>query len=82
MDNKLDWATCELLAYGTLIKEGFSVRLTGQDSKRGTFSHRHAIYYDYETGDSLSPLKELAKKNEREFCIYNSPLSEMAVLGF
>ena len=81
-ENKLDWAVCELAAYGTLIKEGFSVRLTGQDSKRGTFSHRHAIYYDYETQESLSPLKQLAKGNQLEFCLYNSPLSEMAVLAF
>lgn len=81
-DNKLDWALCELAAYGTLIKEGFSVRLTGQDSKRGTFSHRHAVYYDYENAELLSPLKQLANENGREFCLYNSPLSEMAVLAF
>lgn len=81
-NNKLDWAVCELSAYGTLIKDGFSVRLTGQDSKRGTFSHRHAVYYDYETRQTLSPLKQLAKSQQLEFCLYNSPLSEMAVLAF
>ena len=81
-NNKLDWALCELAAYGTLIKDGFSVRLTGQDSKRGTFSHRHAIYYDYEKTNSFSPLKQMAKENHKEFCLYNSPLSEMAVLAF
>ena len=81
-ENKLDWALCELAAYGTLLKDGFSVRLTGQDSKRGTFSHRHAIYYDYEKKETLSPLKQLAKNNDQEFCLYNSPLSEMAVLAF
>ena len=81
-EDKLDWALCELSAYGCLIKEGFSVRLTGQDSKRGTFSHRHAIYYDYEAEGSVSPLKQLAKQNNQEFCLYNSPLSEMAVLAF
>ena len=81
-DNKLDWALCELLAYASLIKDGFSVRLSGQDSKRGTFSHRHAMYYDYKNNRAFSPLKEFAKKHEREFCLYNSPLSEMAVLGF
>lgn len=80
--NNLDWATCELLAYGSLILDGFSVRLSGQDSKRGTFSHRHAVYYDYDTNQSFFPLKELARKKDREFCLYNSPLSEMAVLGF
>ena len=78
----MDWTVCELAAYGTLIKDGFSVRLTGQDSKRGTFSHRHAMYYDYETKKSLSPLKQMAKQSQLEFCLYNSPLSEMAVLAF
>ena len=82
LDNTLDWATCELLAYASLIKDGFSVRLSGQDSKRGTFSHRHAMYYDCENNEAFSPLKEFAKKQEKEFCLYNSPLSEMAVLGF
>lgn len=81
-NNKLDWAVCELMAYGSLIQDGFSARLTGQDSKRGTFSHRHAVYYDYQNNEAFTPLKELAKKQGREFCIYNSPLSEMAVLGF
>lgn len=80
--NQLDWAICELAAYGTLINEGFSVRLTGQDSKRGTFSHRHAIYYDCQKKNSFSPLKQMAKENNKEFCLYNSPLSEMAVLAF
>lgn len=80
--NELDWSICELAAYGSLIAQGFSVRLTGQDSKRGTFSHRHAIYYDYKTSASLSPLKQLALKHKREFCLYNSPLSEMAVMAF
>jgi len=80
--NKLDWAICELMAYGSLIQDAYSVRLTGQDSKRGTFSHRHAVYYDYQNNESFIPLKSLAKKQGKEFCIYNSPLSEMAVLGF
>ena len=81
-NNKLDWAACELMTYGSLIQDGFSVRLTGQDSKRGTFSHRHAVYYDYQNNEAFTPLKELAKKQGREFCIYNSSLSEMAVLAF
>ena len=81
--DRLDWTVCELTAYGSLVKEGFSVRLTGQDSKRGTFSHRHAIYYDYkQKGLSFSPLKQLARNHNKEFCLYNSPLSEMAVLAF
>ena len=82
LNNKLDWASCELLAYASLITDGFSIRLSGQDSKRGTFSHRHAMYYDYENNRAFSPIKEFAKKQGREFCLYNSPLSEMAVLGF
>ena len=90
-EKRLDWGLCELAAYGTLLKDGCSVRLTGQDSKRGTFSHRHAVYFDYETGKEFSPLKEfIANRIEiksppgrkRECCIYNSPLSEAAVLGF
>ncbi len=81
-EDKLDWAVCELAAYGALLKEGFSVRLTGQDSKRGTFSHRHAVYYDYKTKEPFSPLKQLAESHNQEFCLYNSPLSEMAVLAF
>lgn len=80
--DQLDWGLCELLSYGTLLKDGFSVRLTGQDSKRGTFSHRHAIYYDYEKEQEYSPLKQLIKGKNQECCLYNSPLSEMAVLAF
>ncbi len=79
-EDKLDWALCELASYGTLLKDGFSIRLTGQDIKRGTFSHRHAIYYDYETEEEFSPLKQLNKN--QECCLYNSPLSEMAALAF
>jgi len=79
-EDQLDWALCELASYGTLLKDGFSIRLTGQDSKRGTFSHRHAIYYDYETEKEFSPLKQLS--HNQECCLYNSPLSEMAVLAF
>ena len=80
--NELDWALCELSAYGTLLQDGFSVRLSGQDSKRGTFSHRHSIYFDKESGRELSPLKTAFAGNGVECCLYNSPLSEMAVLGF
>ena len=78
---KVDWALAELAAYGTLCMEGFSVRMSGQDCKRGTFSHRHAVYVDTKTGKELIPLTRLSE-NQGEFCIYNSPLSEMAVLGF
>jgi len=82
MESKqVDWALAELLAYGTLCLEGHSVRLSGQDCKRGTFSHRHAVYYDSKDGREHIPLACL-DKSQAEFCIYNSPLSEMAVLGF
>ena len=77
----LDWGLAELITYGSLCLEGNPVRLTGQDSKRGTFSHRHAIYFDYKNSQEYSPLSCI-NSDQAEFCIYNSPLSEMAVLGF
>jgi 2-oxoglutarate dehydrogenase E1 component len=66
---------------GTLMLEGTPVRLSGQDCERGTFSHRHAVWSDIETGQKFSPLKNLDPKQAR-FCVYNSLLSENAVLGF
>ena len=80
-EDKLDWALCELAAYGTLCLENHPVRISGQDCKRGTFSHRHAVYFDMETGASYCPLS-LLNPDKGEFCIYNSLLSEMAVVGF
>ena len=80
-EDQLDWALCELAAYGTLCLENHPVRVSGQDSKRGTFSHRHAVYFDTQTGEAYSPLSFL-NPDKGEFCIYNSPLSEMAVVGF
>ncbi|MGE3682599.1 MAG: 2-oxoglutarate dehydrogenase E1 component [Bdellovibrionales bacterium] len=77
----LDWAMGELLAYGTLCLEGTPVRVSGQDCKRGTFTHRQAVYFDTQSGAELCPLATL-NPEKGEFCIYNSPLSEMAVLGF
>ncbi len=77
----LDWAMGELLAYGTLRVEGTPVRLSGQDCMRGTFTHRQAVYFDSVTGESHTPLKTI-NTTAGEFCIYNSSLSEMAVLGF
>ncbi|MDC0980170.1 2-oxoglutarate dehydrogenase E1 component [Bdellovibrionales bacterium] len=79
-ENKMDWGTVELLTYASLRSEGVNVRLSGQDCKRGTFSHRHAVYFDSESGEEHCPLKQL--EYDGEFCIYNSSLSEMAVLGF
>jgi 2-oxoglutarate dehydrogenase E1 component len=80
-DQPLDWGCGEALAYGSLLLEGTPVRLSGQDSGRGTFSHRHAIYADMETGAHHVPLNHIAPDQAR-FEILNSPLSEEAVLGF
>ncbi|HTJ77781.1 MAG TPA: 2-oxoglutarate dehydrogenase E1 component [Rariglobus sp.] len=77
----VDWGFGEALAFGTLLVEGTPVRLSGQDCERGTFSHRHAVLYDFETREKYVPLLNLDDKQER-FCVYNSLLSEAAVLGF
>jgi len=76
-----EWHYAELLAFGSLLLEGTPVRLSGQDSARGTFSTRHAILYDAKTGASYVPLMHLGEEQAR-ICIYNSLLSEAAVLGF
>jgi 2-oxoglutarate dehydrogenase E1 component len=80
-ENRLDWAMGELLAYGTLLTEGFPVRISGQDSVRGTFSHRHAGFVIEDTDQQYIPLKHLDEA-QAPFEIYNSPLSEYGVLGF
>ncbi len=80
-DNRLDWAMGELLAYGTLVAEGHPVRLSGQDSERGTFAHRHAAFVIEGTDDKYFPLKHISE-NQARFKVYNSLLSEYAVLGF
>ena len=77
----LDWAAAETLAYATLVTDGFRVRLSGQDAGRGTFSHRHALLTDYENGQRYMPLRHLAP-GQAPIDIINSPLSEVAVLGF
>lgn len=77
----VDWGMAELLAYGSLISEGTSVRLTGQDCVRGTFTHRHAAFYDTKTGEACFPLKQL-NSEKTNFCVYDSILSEYAVMGF
>jgi 2-oxoglutarate dehydrogenase E1 component len=77
----VDWATAEALAFGTLLLEGTPVRLSGQDSGRGTFSQRHAEYHDYNDNRLYAPLQHLAD-GQAKFEIYNSPLSEYGVLGF
>lgn len=79
--DQLDWAMGELLAYGTLVKEGHTVRLSGQDSERGTFSHRHAVLRLDESEECYIPLDHISTDQAR-FEVYNSPLSEYGVLGF
>ncbi|MFM8764374.1 MAG: 2-oxoglutarate dehydrogenase E1 component, partial [Spartobacteria bacterium] len=76
-----DWGLAEALAFGSLLLEGTPVRLSGQDSRRGTFSHRNSALYDEQTRKRYIPLKHISSKQET-FCVYNSPLSEYAVLGF
>jgi len=77
----LNWGMSELLAYGTLIQQGFPIRFTGQDSRRGTFSHRHAVIFDQKSDDAYLPLANLYEDQPR-FDIYDSILSEEAVLAF
>ncbi|MCS6895580.1 MAG: 2-oxoglutarate dehydrogenase E1 component [Bacteroidia bacterium] len=77
----LDWGTVEMLAYGSLLLENNPVRLSGQDVERGTFSHRHAVLIDQRTEARHIPLNHLSHR-QAPFYIYNSPLSEYAVLGF
>ena len=78
---ELDWASAELLAYGSLLLEDKTVRLTGQDVQRGTFSHRHAVIRDANTNEEYNNLRHI-KEGQGEFYIYNSLLSEFGVLGF
>jgi 2-oxoglutarate dehydrogenase E1 component len=81
LDNRMDWAMAELLAYGTLLEEGFPVRLSGQDSERGTFAHRHASFVVEDTDEKYFPLKNISEK-QANFHVFNSLLSEYGVLGF
>lgn len=75
----IDWSTAEMLAFGALLLQGNAVRLAGQDSQRGTFSQRHMVWMDYETGDSYCPFKAIQKAR---FDVVNSPLTEYAGMGF
>ena len=79
--NKLDWGMAENLAYGSLMEEGFNVRISGQDVERGTFSHRHAVLRDEVTEERINLLNK-NKDSKGEMSIYNSLLSEYGVLGF
>ncbi|MFM8347699.1 MAG: thiamine pyrophosphate-dependent enzyme, partial [Bacteroidota bacterium] len=80
-EKSLGWAEAELLAYGSLLNEGVPVRMTGQDVKRGTFSHRHACFWDMNTNGSYCGLENI-DKGQAKLHLYNSLLSEFGVLGF
>ncbi len=80
-DKPLDWGAAEALAFATLVAEGRPVRISGQDTGRGTFSHRHAVFHDEKTGDRFIPLQHL-QAGQAAFEIWDSPLSEIAVMGF
>ncbi len=80
-EGKIDWALAELLAYGSLVYDGHPVRLSGQDSVRGTFAHRHAAHVIEDTDSIFVPLKQISQ-NQASFTVLNSPLNEYGVLGF
>ena len=80
-ESGIDWGQAEALAFASLLEEGIPIRLSGQDTERGTFSHRHAVLHDPVTGETYTPLQALPKATA-SFEIYNSPLSEYAALGF
>ena len=80
-DNSIDWSTGEMLAFGALLKEDLSIRLAGQDARRGTFSNRHAVIIDKENGNEWTPLRAL-NKDENHFFVIDSLLSEYAAMGF
>jgi len=77
----LDWGMAETLAYATILSTGNKVRITGQDVRRGTFSHRHAVVYDQESNEAFIPLEQI-QRDPNDFLIYDSLLSEEAVLAF
>src|SRR4029453_4888376 len=77
----IDWGQAEALAFASLLEDGIPIRLSGQDTERGTFSHRHLVLHDPETGETVAPIQHLPGGNA-SFEVYNSPLSEFAALGF
>ncbi|MFY7900966.1 MAG: 2-oxoglutarate dehydrogenase E1 component [Chitinophagaceae bacterium] len=81
-EQKIDWATGELMAYGATLLDGHIVRMSGQDVQRGTFSHRHAVIRDEETNKGYNRLNHFKEDTQAKFRIYNSLLSEYGVLGF
>ncbi len=78
---KIDWAHAETLAFGSILQDGNPIRMTGQDAQRGTFAHRHLVLHDEKTGAELVPLHHISGSNA-SFVVYNSPLTEAAVLGY
>jgi 2-oxoglutarate dehydrogenase E1 component len=80
-ERQLDWGTAEILAYATLLEEGTRVRVSGQDSRRGTFSHRHAVLFDAQSGRRFMPLMHVTEPLAK-IEVWDSPLSEAGVLGF
>ena len=80
-EGEVDWALAEAMAYGSLLLEGTDIRMAGQDTRRGTFSHRHAVLVDHTNGDEYAPLAHLGAE-QGKFWIYDSLLSEYAALGF
>lgn len=80
-DLPFDWGTAEHLAFASLLTEGHPIRLSGQDSRRGTFAHRHAVLFDMETGKKYTPLNHIDPK-QAKLSVWDSPLSETGVLGF
>jgi 2-oxoglutarate dehydrogenase E1 component len=80
-NGNIQWALAELIAFGSLLLEGTGVRLSGEDSRRGTFSQRHAVLYDQESGNQYVPLLNLGQ-GQGQFCVYDSSLAEASILGF
>jgi 2-oxoglutarate dehydrogenase E1 component len=80
-NGKVEWAVAEVLAFASMLKDGTPIRLTGQDSERGTFAQRHIVLHDSETNETYSPLHHLPEA-QASFAVHNSPLSEAAVVGF
>src|SRR5207302_7252662 len=80
-EGTIDWGQAEALAFGSLLVEGIPIRLTGQDTERGTFSHRHMALHDARTGEVYKPIQHLAEASA-SFEVHNSPLSELAAVGF
>ncbi|WP_243290739.1 2-oxoglutarate dehydrogenase E1 component [Bacillus sp. FJAT-47783] len=80
-ERKVDWSLAEAFAFASILKDGTPIRLTGQDSERGTFAHRHIVLHNVETGENFSPLHHMSDL-DASFAVHNSPLSETSVLGF